>query len=132
MHNINLLAVIVLVFAAFVISSVYYVIFAKQRAALSPAASGMDMKRPPARKMAVELLRNIAVTLAVAYLVSQLGLVSASAGLRLALVLWIGFPLVLLAGSVIWENVPVKLAAIHCGDWLIKLCVLATVLSVWR
>ncbi len=38
----------------------------------------------------------------------------------------------LLAGSVIWENVPWKLAALHAGDWLVKLLVIAVIVSVWH
>jgi hypothetical protein len=48
------------------------------------------------------------------------------------LLLWIGFPVVLLVGSILWENVPVKVAAIHAGDWLVKLLVIPIILSVWH
>jgi hypothetical protein len=33
---------------------------------------------------------------------------------------------------VIHENTPWKLAAIHAGDWLVKLLVVAVIVSVWR
>jgi len=29
--------------------------------------------------------------------------------------LWIGFPVIILTGSVLWENIPWKLAAIHAA-----------------
>lgn len=32
----------------------------------------------------------------------------------------------------IHENTPVNLAAIHAGDWLVKLLVVAVIVSVWR
>jgi hypothetical protein len=32
----------------------------------------------------------------------------------------------------IWENTPGKLAAIHAGDWLVKLLVVAVIVSVWQ
>jgi hypothetical protein len=38
----------------------------------------------------------------------------------------------ILLGSVIHENVPWKLAAIHTGDWLVKLLLMAVILSLWR
>lgn len=38
----------------------------------------------------------------------------------------------LLVGSVIWENVPAKLAALHSGDWLVKLFVLSVIVGDWR
>ena len=50
---------------------------------------------------------------------------------QLALALWIGFPVVLLTGSVIHEKVPPMLAAIHAGDWLLKLLVITTAVALW-
>jgi hypothetical protein len=31
--------------------------------------------------------------------------------------LWIGFPVLLFSGSVMWQNVPWMLAVIQAGDW---------------
>jgi hypothetical protein len=33
---------------------------------------------------------------------------------------------------VVHENVPWKLAALHAGDWLAKLLIIAVIVSVWR
>jgi hypothetical protein len=33
---------------------------------------------------------------------------------------------------VIHENVPLRLATIHAGDWLMKLVVITAVVGVWR
>ena len=52
--------------------------------------------------------------------------------LALALALWVAFPVVLLAGSVFHERVPVALAAVHAGDWLLKLLVVTAVTGLWR
>jgi hypothetical protein len=35
-------------------------------------------------------------------------------------------------GSMLWENVPLKMAAIHAGDWLVKLVLIAVIVGVWR
>ena len=53
-------------------------------------------------------------------------------GLLLGLALWMGFPFVLWTGAISWENTPRMLAAIHAGDWLVKLLVIAVIVSVWR
>ncbi len=45
--------------------------------------------------------------------------------------LWIGFPVILLTGSVLWENVLWKVAAIHAGDWLVKMLVIPIIVSAW-
>jgi hypothetical protein len=34
--------------------------------------------------------------------------------------------------SVVHENVPLMLAAIHAGDWLVKLLLMAVIIGVWR
>jgi len=39
---------------------------------------------------------------------------------------------VLLTGSVIWESAPRQLAAIHAGDWLLKLVVISILVGLWR
>ncbi len=43
-----------------------------------------------------------------------------------------GFPAVLLAGSAQWERVPWRRAAIHAGDWLVKLVLVSCMVSLWR
>jgi len=68
----------------------------------------------------------------VAGLADLVGAVDLVAALALAAALWIAFPVMILAGSVIHENVPARLAAIHAGDWLIKLAVITVIVSVWR
>jgi hypothetical protein len=55
-----------------------------------------------------------------------------ASGVWLGLVLWIGFPLVLLSGSVFHENVPSRLAALHAGDWLVKLLIIAVIFRMWH
>lgn len=52
--------------------------------------------------------------------------------LALALALWIGFALVLWAGEILHERTPWKLAAIHAGDWLIKLTAVTVIVGVWQ
>jgi len=43
----------------------------------------------------------------------------------------VAFPVVLLTGSVFHERVPPRLAAVHAGDWLMKLVVIAGIVTVW-
>jgi Protein of unknown function (DUF1761) len=55
------------------------------------------------------------------------GLQSLPASLALAVVLWVGFLVVLLTGSIVWERVAPITATIHAGDWLLKLLLLAVI-----
>jgi hypothetical protein len=131
MHEINYWAILVAAVAAFVLSTMWYIGFAKQRAELSHTAMA-DVRKPQPIKMALEIARNIVLASVLAYLVARLGVTAWPAAITFAVLLWIGFPVLLLTGSVMWENVPWKLAAIHAGDWLLKLLVTVIILSRWR
>jgi hypothetical protein len=49
----------------------------------------------------------------------------------LAVILWIGFPVVLLIAPIIWGDQSWKLAVFHSGDWLVKLLVMTVIIGVW-
>jgi hypothetical protein len=49
----------------------------------------------------------------------------------LGLALWLGFPFVLLTGSMMWEKVPAVTAILHAGDWLLKLVVISALVGLW-
>jgi hypothetical protein len=123
----NYLMVIIAILLTFIASFAWYMLFGKQLAMLNSKAYG-NSSRPGPQKMLLELLRNAILALVVSYLTSQLHVTYLSQSILLAVVLWIGFPVVLLSGSVLHEKVPVKLAAIHSGDWLIKLLILVALL----
>lgn len=130
MIDLNYLAIAVAAVTAVVLSTVYYTVFAKQMAAWSPAAA--DSARPPAWKVLVELVRCLIVASVLAGFASKLGITDWTSGMLLGLTAWIGFPVVLLVGSVIWENVLPQLAALHAGDWLVKLLVVSVIVTIWR
>ena len=54
---------------------------------------------------------------------------TAAGGLLLGVALWVGFPFVLWTGAILWENTPWRLAALHAGDWLVKLLVVGVLVS---
>lgn len=128
--QLNPLAVAVAVVAAFILSSTYYAVFARRMAALHPAYAGTS--KPPAWKPLLELLRNVVLTLVIAGLVAAVDIDGVGETLALAGGLWAGFPLVLLSGSILWEKVPWRLAAMHAGDWLAKLAVVCLLIGLWR
>jgi hypothetical protein len=134
MLEINDLAVLAASVAAFVVSSVWYIIFGKARMKhLGLDANAIaDMQKPQAWKMIGEFARSIIVAYVLAYFVVHLDITDWMGAVQLGILMWIGFPFVLLVGSVIWDNVPWKLAAIHAGDWLVKILLFAVILCVWR
>jgi Protein of unknown function (DUF1761) len=129
--DVNLLAIAAATVVAFVLSSAWYVALADQLAAVSPAAAAAGDRVPP-WTVAAELLRSLVAVTVVAGLAAETGTDDWTGGLWLGLALWVGFPLVLWAGAMLHERAPWRLAAIHAGDWLVKLLVVTVIVSVWR
>jgi hypothetical protein len=127
MPEIEILAVLAATVAAFVSGGAYYAVFGEQLVAVSDAPEQM-----PPWKLAVELGRCLILAAVVAGLASQGEIDEWTGGLLLGLALWIGFPFVLWTGAMLHENTPFKLAALHGGDWLLKLLLVAVIVSVWQ
>jgi hypothetical protein len=130
MIQLNLLAIAVAAVAVFVFAGVYYSVLASRGAKYS--AAWAESSRTPPWLIVVELLKALVVASVIAGLVSLLGVDNPIHAVLLGLVLWITFPVVLLIGSVTHEKVPWPLAAIHAGDWLVKLLVIAVIVSLWH
>lgn len=133
MLEVHYLSVLVTAVAAFVMSSVWYTVFGKARMELlgqNPRATA-DMRKVPAWKKAAELVRELVIAYVVARFVVMLGVVDWKAAVQLGFWLWFGFVFMILVGAVVWDNVPWKLTAIHAGDWLVKLPLMAVMLAVW-
>jgi hypothetical protein len=131
MDDVNFVAVAVAAVAVWIVSTGYYIVCTKQMATLHPAYAEAAAVRPPPWKIVVELIRNLVVASVVAWLAQRLDVTEWIDGVALGLTLWVGFPVVLWAGAVMWEKVPPKLAAIHAGDWVLKLVVIGVIVSVW-
>jgi hypothetical protein len=130
MPDVDLLAVVVATLVAFALGATYYAVLGEQLAVVSAAAAAAGQPAP--WKIAVELLRCLIIAAVVAGLASRADVDEWTGGLLLGVALWIGFPFVLWTGAMIHEDAPVKLAAIHAGDWLAKLLVVAVIVSVWQ
>ena len=131
MNRINHFAVVAAVVAAFVASSLWYspVLFGTKFIELSGFSRSAG---PNIVKVTGELLRTLILAYVLARLLALLNVVDWKDALSLGAWLWIGFPVVLPSGSVMWQNVPWMLAAIHAGDWLVKIILIAVILGVWR
>jgi hypothetical protein len=130
--DLNPVAIVVSAVGVQVISMVYYIAFTKQLAQLSPAYADPSDTSPSPGKLVVELVRNLVLATVVAGLAGLIDTTDVTDGLKLGFALWVGFPIVLWTGAVLWEKIPPKLATIHAGDWLLKLLVISAVVSVWR
>jgi len=131
MTKVNYFAVIVAVVATFIVSSLWYspLLFGKPFMELSGIVSNGS---PNPIKIVGELLRTFILAYVLAHLATLLKIVSWHSALSLGIWLWIGFPVILLSGSIMWQNVPWQLAAIHAGDWLQKILIIMLILGMWR
>jgi Protein of unknown function (DUF1761) len=111
-------------------SAAWYTAWGDRLARLDEAYAGDT--RPPAWVLPVELARSAAVATAVDVLSRRTGVAGPGGAVRLGAGLWGAFPVVLLTGSVVHEKVPWQQAAIHAGDWLVKLALIAAVVGGGR
>jgi hypothetical protein len=136
MVHVNYLHVFVAAVVIFVLGWLWYspVLFYKpwmRLRGLDPVAA-MAGAKMPGGKLLVEFVRCFLLAFVITRFVGLLGISSWLGAVHFGLSLWIGFPVILLTGSVLWDNVPWKVAAIHAGDWLVKMLVIPIIVSVWR
>jgi len=134
--HVNYLAVLVAAVAVFMLGWLWYspLLFFKpwmRLRGMDPVAAMAGAKMPTG-KLVIEFARCLVLVYVIARFVAILGVGSWMGAVHFGLFLWIGFPVILLTGSVLWENIPWKVAAIHAGDWLVKLLVIPIILSVWH
>jgi hypothetical protein len=116
--------------AAVAASAAWYTAFGKQLARMDDAYA--EGTRQPAWVMPVELARSTAVAAAMTVLVDRTRANGPLEAAKLGVGLWGAFPVVLLTGSVVHEKVPWQKAAIHAGDWLVKLLLVSTLVGRQR
>jgi hypothetical protein len=136
MVHVNYLAVLVAAVVVFVLGWLWYspLLFYKpwmRLRGLDPDAAMANAKMPGG-KLVMELLRCLVLAYIIAHLVGALGVSGWFGAVHFAVLMWIGFPVILLTGSVLWDNISWKVAAIHAGDWLVKLLVISIIVSMWR
>jgi hypothetical protein len=136
MVHVNYLHVLVAAVVVFVLGWLWYspLLFFKpwmRARGLDPVAA-MAGAKMPGGKLVVEFVRCILLAYVIARFVALLGIAGFLGAVHFGLFLWIGFPVIILTGSVLWENTPLKVAAIHAGDWLVKLLVIPIIVTLWR
>ena len=136
MPHVNYIAVLVAAIVVFVLGWLWYspLLFYKpwMRARGMDPAVAMAGAKMPTGKLVIELVRCFVLAYIVAHFVAALGITNWLGAVHFGIFLWIGLPVILLVGSILWENTPVKVAAIHAGDWLVKLLVIPIIVTLWQ
>ena len=128
--EINYWAVFTTGIASFGLSTVWYsrILFGEvwmgHRSEQLPATPEWTMLLAP--------LRELIASYVLASLLARLSIVTWKNGLKLALLLWLAFHAVGMAGAILWDNMPWELGAVHAGDWLMKMAFMAIVLTIWQ
>jgi hypothetical protein len=131
---VNAYAILVSGAAGAVVTAAWYILFKDIHAKLLPKDSRqiVDFKTAPASSKVLDFLRGYIVAGVLAYLVGATHATTLGGAAGLAVVLWIGFPVVLLMAPVIWGRESWKLSVFHAGDWLLKLLVMTIIIGVWH
>jgi hypothetical protein len=130
--KINYWAVVAAAAATLVTSAMWYVVFGNTWLTLRGIDPSTADPTPEAWVMVAQFVRNLVVAFAVAILLSRFGTVTAGGALRLGLLLWFCFEAMAIVGSVLHEQYPLGLYAIHAGDALQATLVMALILGTWR
>ena len=135
MIKINYGAVVVAAIAAFVMGAVWYspVLFGNTYMTLRGISTGAIAEtNPPPAVLIAEFVRCLIVAYVLARFVVRLKVVGWMDALLLGAWVWLGFQAMAIVGSVIHENYPWQLYAIHAGDALVKTLLITVILAVWR
>lgn len=135
--EINYLAVLVAVIANIILGWLWYGPFFGRTWA---GIIGMDVNQKPARsEMTKSMVFMIISSFLMAWVLDHalifgnkyLGTSGVGAGLMGAFFNWLGFIVPVTLGPVLWEKKPWKLWFINAGYYLVALCIMGIILSLW-
>jgi Protein of unknown function (DUF1761) len=119
--------------AAMLVSSVWYSVlgdaYLDLLRGIHPAAA---TRTPQAWEVVGQLVRNLVVAFVLAVLLGRLEAATWRSAIGLGLLVWLGFQAMAVLGSVLHEQYPLGLYAIHVGDALLATLTIALVLGTWR
>jgi len=109
-----------------VVSSVWYILFGRELAKVSKAFAELRSEKRQPWKMLVVFVQSLVIAFTVAYVIELKRNVDWLGAVEIGLLLWFGL------SAMQWEKVPLKMALIHAGDWLVKLLVISAIVGVWK
>jgi len=130
--KVNYWAVLVAAVTSFVASAVYYIMLGNAYLTLRGIDPSTAEMTPQAWQIVAQFARNLVVASVLAYVLSRLEVTTRTSALRVGLLVWLGFQAMAVAGSVLHEDYPLGLYAIHVGDALQATLLMALILGTWR
>jgi hypothetical protein len=88
--------------------------------------------QPAVKWMPLAAVGHMAIALVLAILIRFAGGPTLTAGLVVALLVWIGFVVTLEIGELVWEKIPFRLFLIRAGEHLVALSLAGAILGIWR
>ncbi len=134
---INYLAVLVSALATIVVGFLWYspLLFGKLWMKLS-MISNADIKKAKQKGMTASYLLMIISTLLMSYVLAVFldyaNALTPVAGLATGVLLWLGFVVPLLLGSVLWEGKSWKLYMLNVAYYLVVLIIMGAILGGWQ
>jgi hypothetical protein len=131
MPEINFVAVLAAAAAAFVVGAIWNspLLFGNiwlRLRGIDPASCAGAA--PPVRQMIAEFVRCLVIAAVLAALIALVSPDDLLGSIGLAILLWIGFPAAYLTGAIIWEDLDWRIYAIHVGDALVKMILVAAII----
>lgn len=128
--KVNPAAIVVAGLTAFAFSLVWYspLLFGS----VWTDAQGAEATAMAPWKFFLAPLRELLTACFLAWLIGRLDIADWRSAAGLGVLLWLAFYVVQLAGAVIFDGMPPALGAVHAGDWLGKMLLMALILSAWR
>lgn len=134
MFGVKVVAVVVAAVVSVLASVAWYSVVGGPMAALQQQWRGTAVA--PDRPVVVILLSFLGTALVTALVIAVLlrltGTTDLLPSVGLGLLLWVGFCATQWVGSILGENVPIALAAIHAGDWLLRMVIMSAIIGLWR
>jgi len=133
--EINYLAVLVVAIVGTALGALWYgPLFGKKWIGLM-GWTEEQVARMKAQGMARSYVLNFIATLVMswvlAYFVLIIGAVSLTSGAGVGLMIWLGFVVTIMLGSVLWEGRKTELYVLNILYWLMMLIVMGGILAIW-
>lgn len=74
---------------------------------------------------------SLLMSYVLAFLIYATGSTNIGDGVKIGMIVWAGFVIPLLLGSILWEGKPVKLYIVNMAHWLVSLILMAIIIGAW-